>query len=54
VLSPFTGIVHAKDIWARRGIPTLLALLAYGLIVVMIVNSLPKPKAHGGARREAT
>ena len=30
LLSPFTGIVDSGGEWARRGIPTVLALLVYG------------------------
>jgi hypothetical protein len=54
LLAPFTGIVDSGGIWVKRGVPTLLALLAYGLIAGLIANSLPKPKAHGGDWRGAT
>jgi hypothetical protein len=30
LLSPFTGIVDGGGDWAKRGIPTVLALLVYG------------------------
>jgi hypothetical protein len=29
--SPFDAIVHSDSQWVRRGLPTLLALLAYGV-----------------------
>jgi hypothetical protein len=49
LLAPFTPIVDSsQSIWVKRGVPALLALLAYGLLVALIANSLPKPKAHGG------
>jgi hypothetical protein len=49
LLAPFTPIVDSSEsIWVKRGVPTLLALLAYGLLVALIANSLPKPKAHSG------
>jgi hypothetical protein len=49
LLAPFNGLVSEDDnIWVEHGIPALLALLAYGVGLVMLANSLPKPKAHGG------
>jgi hypothetical protein len=48
LLAPFTGVVDSNNVWANRGVPTLLALLIYGLLVVLIANSLPRPKAHSG------
>ena len=29
--SPFTGIVSSDSVWISRGVPTLIALAAYGL-----------------------
>jgi hypothetical protein len=49
LLAPFTPIVDSsQSIWVKRGVPALLALIAYGLLVALIANSLPKPKAHSG------
>jgi hypothetical protein len=48
LLAPFAGVTHSTNPWASRGIPTVLALLAYGLLLVLIANSLPKPKAQSG------
>ena len=31
LLKPFTGIVPSSSAWVERGIPTLLALLVYGM-----------------------
>jgi hypothetical protein len=31
LLKPFAGIASSGDTWVRRGLPTLLALLVYGL-----------------------
>ncbi len=31
LLKPFAGVTTAHNEWVRRGIPTLLALLVYGL-----------------------
>lgn len=30
LLTPFSGVVTSTSLWARRGIPTALALLIYG------------------------
>ena len=49
LLAPFTPVVASShSIWVKRGVPALLALLAYGLLMALIANSLPKPKAHSG------
>src|SRR4051794_5865817 len=48
LLAPFSGIVDSHSLWVNRGVPTLLALLTYGLLVLLIANSLPKPKPHSG------
>jgi hypothetical protein len=53
LLAPFSGIVDSGNNWVERGVPTLLALLAYGLVLLLIANSLPKPKAHSGDWRTA-
>jgi hypothetical protein len=42
LLAPFTGIVDSRDIWVKRIVPGLLALLAYGLGVGLLANALPK------------
>jgi hypothetical protein len=49
LLAPFNPIVDSsQSIWVKRGVPALLALIAYGLLVALIANSLPRPKAHSG------
>jgi hypothetical protein len=53
LLTPFSGVLDSKSRWVERGVPTLLALLAYGLIGLLIANSLPRPKAHSGDWRAA-
>jgi hypothetical protein len=53
LLAPFSRLVDSGNIWVERGVPTLLALLAYGLILLVIANSLPKPKPHSGDWRAA-
>ena len=42
LLTPFAGVVATKDIWVKRIIPTLLALLVYGLGLTLLANFLPR------------
>jgi hypothetical protein len=54
LLAPFTPVVESSNnIWVKRGVPTILALLAYGLLGALIANSLPKRKPHAGDWRTA-
>ena len=46
LVSPFTGVVDSKSIWVQRGVPTLLALLLFGVGLRVLAAYLP-----GGARR---
>lgn len=42
LLAPFAGVTAASEsTWARRGVPTLLGLLAYGLLLRMLAGYLP-------------
>jgi len=44
LLKPFAPLVDDSDsTWARRGVPTILALLLYGLGGLLLANFLPKP-----------
>jgi hypothetical protein len=45
LLSPFAGIVATHDIWVKRIIPSLLALLVYGLGLTLLANFLPRRRA---------
>jgi hypothetical protein len=53
LLAPFSGLAESDNRWVERGVPTLLGLLLYGLLLMLIANSLPKPKAHSGDWRAA-
>jgi hypothetical protein len=53
LLGPFTDIVDSDDVWVARGVPTLLALLLYGVGLGFIANMLPKQRAHGADWRGA-
>jgi hypothetical protein len=53
LLAPFTGVLNSDSAWAKRGVPALLALLAYGLGLNLLANYLPQQKAHGGDWRTA-
>ena len=54
LLAPFEGVVNSDNPWVQNGVPALLALIGYGFVLVLIANSLPKPKAHGDDWRTAT
>jgi hypothetical protein len=44
LLTPFKGVVDSDDPWVSRGIPTLLALLIYGVGLAMLANYLPQAR----------
>jgi len=54
LLAPFAGLIDSSNSWVNHGIPTLLALLVYGLGLATIANMLPKSRAHGGDWRTAS
>ncbi len=43
LMRPFTGIVESNDIWVQRLVPSLLALLVFGLGLGILANYLPRP-----------
>lgn len=53
LLAPFAGILDAGNVWARRLLPGVLALLAYGLLGMLLANMLPGPKHRVRDWREA-
>jgi hypothetical protein len=53
LLGPFVDLVDSNDVWVQRGVPTLLALLLYGVGLGFLANMLPKQRAHGADWREA-
>ena len=46
LVSPFAGVVDSDSIWVQRGLPSLIALLVFGLGLRMLAAYLP-----GGGRR---
>ena len=46
LLGPFTSLINSKDRWVSHGVPTLLALLLYGLGLGTLANMLPKQREH--------
>jgi hypothetical protein len=46
LLGPFVDLVDSDDVWVQRGIPTLLALLLYGVGLGFLANMLPKQRHH--------
>jgi hypothetical protein len=53
LLGPFADLVHSDDTWVRHGVPTLLALLLYGVGLGFVANMLPKQRSHGADWRGA-
>jgi hypothetical protein len=53
LLGPFTNLVDSDDAWVARGIPTILALLLYGVGLGFLANMLPKQRQHGADWRGA-
>jgi hypothetical protein len=44
LLAPFVDLVDSPNAWVARGVPTILALLTYGLGLGLLANMLPKPQ----------
>ena len=53
LLSPFEDLVDSNNAWVARGVPTLLALLIYGVGLGFLANALPRQRSHGGDWRGA-
>jgi hypothetical protein len=53
LLGPFTGLVDSNDRWVSHGVPTLLALLLYGVCLGTLANMLPKERETHGDWRTA-
>jgi hypothetical protein len=53
LLAPFVDIVDSNDAWVTRGVPTLLALLLYGVVLGFLANMLPERRTRGGDWRGA-
>jgi hypothetical protein len=49
LLSPFAGVVGTDDPWVKRIVPSVLALLLYGLGLTLLANFLPRRRAPAGA-----
>ena len=47
LLSPFSGVVSTNDKWVRRIVPSVLALLVYGLGLTLLANFLPRRRTAG-------
>jgi hypothetical protein len=48
LLGPFVDVVESDDAWVARGVPTVLALLLYGLGLGFLANTLPARRSHRG------
>ena len=47
LLMPFGNVVESDNVWVQNGVPTLLGLLLYGLLLGLLANMLPKQREHG-------
>ena len=41
LLKPFADVADSTDVWVARGVPALIGVLLYGLLLVMLSLSLP-------------
>jgi hypothetical protein len=53
LLAPFADLVDSNNAWVANGVPTILGLLLYGLLLGLVANMLPKHREHGGDWRAA-
>jgi hypothetical protein len=53
LLAPFGDLVDSENAWVAHGVPTILGLLVYGLLLGLVANMLPKQRAQGGDWRTA-
>ena len=51
--SPFGDLVDSDNPWVANGVPTVLGLLFYGLLLGLIANLLPGGRHHGADWRTA-
>ncbi len=53
LLAPFSGLVDSDNVWVANGVPTVLGLLFYGLLLGLVANLLPRGRHHGADWRTA-
>jgi hypothetical protein len=53
LLAPFADLVDSENAWVANGVPAILGLLVYGLLLGLVANMLPKQRVHGGDWRTA-
>jgi hypothetical protein len=46
LLLPFRNVIDSDNVWVERGVPTLLGLLLYGLVLGLVANLLPKQREN--------
>jgi hypothetical protein len=46
LLAPFADLLDSDSAWVNHGVPTLLALLLYGVGLGLLANMLPKERVH--------
>jgi len=40
ILRPFAGSLSSDNVWVKRGVPTLLGLLVYGLLLLYVARMI--------------
>ena len=53
LLNPFAHVADSDNVWVQNGVPTMLGLLLYGLLLGLLANMLPKQREHRGDWRTA-
>ena len=53
LLAPFSGLIDSDNVWVANGVPTVLGLLFYGLLLGLVANLLPRGRHHGADWRTA-
>jgi hypothetical protein len=53
LLAPLSGLVDSDNVWVTNGVPTVLGLLIYGLLLGLMANLLPRGRHHGADWRTA-
>jgi hypothetical protein len=53
LLAPFSGLTDSDNVWVANGVPTVLGLLFYGLLLGLVANLLPRGRHHGADWRTA-
>lgn len=53
LLGPFVKVIDSDNTWVENGVPTILGLLLYGLLLGVVANVLPEQRQRGRDWRAA-